>query len=78
VISLALRGSVVAVLSDSVYGSLTKEPQGKDGFGYDPIFFSTELGRTFAEAAGRDKNRLSHRGKAFRKALALLEGSKIL
>lgn len=78
VISLAWRGRVVAVLSDCVYGSLTQEPQGKDGFGYDPIFFSPELGRTFAEASGDDKNRLSHRGKTFRKALALLEGTKIL
>jgi XTP/dITP diphosphohydrolase len=78
VISLARRGSVVAVLSDSVHGSLTHQAQGKDGFGYDPIFFSPELGCTFAEASGDDKNRLSHRGKAFKKALALLEGGKIL
>jgi XTP/dITP diphosphohydrolase len=78
VIALAQRGRAVAVLSDSVHGSLTQEPQGRGGFGYDPIFFSAELGRTFAEAGGDEKNRLSHRGKAFHKALALLEGSKIL
>lgn len=78
VISLAQRGRALAILSDMAQGVLTLAPQGAHGFGYDPIFFSPELGRTFAEATEEEKNRLSHRGKAFRKALALLEGSQIL
>jgi XTP/dITP diphosphohydrolase len=43
-----------------------------DGFGYDPIFFFERLGRTYAEISREEKNHYSHRGKAFRKALAVL------
>jgi XTP/dITP diphosphohydrolase len=78
VISLAQRGRALAIVSDMAPGVLTLAPQGTHGFGYDPVFFSPELGRTFAEAIGEEKDRLSHRGKAFRKVLAFLEGSKIL
>jgi XTP/dITP diphosphohydrolase len=78
VISLARRGRAVAVVSDFVEGFLTLEPRGAHGFGYDPIFFSPELGRTFAEASEEEKNWLSHRGKAFGRILAFLGGSKIL
>ncbi len=72
VISLAHEGRAVAVTSDFTEGFLTLEAQGKQGFGYDPIFFSPELGRTFAESSEEEKNRLSHRGKAFRKILEIL------
>ena len=72
VISVAREGRSLAVTSDFTEGVLTPEPQGKQGFGYDPIFFSPELGRTFAEISEEEKNRLSHRGKAFRKMLEIL------
>ena len=72
VISLACEGRTLAVTSDFTEGVLTAEPQGKQGFGYDPIFFSHDLGRTFAEISEEGKNRLSHRGKAFRKMLEIL------
>lgn len=72
VISLACEGRTLAVTSDFTEGVLTAEPQGKQGFGYDPIFFSHDLGRTFAEISEEEKNRLSHRGKAFRKMLEIL------
>lgn len=51
----------------SVEGLLTEKPQGENGFGYDPIFFSPELGKTFAEASADEKNAVSHRGRALRK-----------
>jgi XTP/dITP diphosphohydrolase len=70
--SIAQQGRVLAVVSDFAEGLLTKEMRGSDGFGYDPIFFSEALGRTYAEATRDEKNRTSHRGKAFRKILALL------
>ena len=41
---------------------------GTGGFGYDPVFFVEEEGKTFAEMTKEEKNRISHRGKAFRKA----------
>lgn len=45
-------------------GSIAFEPQGKDGFGYDPVFLVGE--RTFAEIPGEEKDKISHRGKALR------------
>ena len=72
VLSLARAGRALAIVSDFAEGTLVSEPHGESGFGYDPIFFSPELGRTFAAASQEEKNRLSHRGKAFRKVLELL------
>ncbi|HSE28266.1 MAG TPA: non-canonical purine NTP pyrophosphatase [Gemmatimonadales bacterium] len=51
-------------------GSILEEPRGAGGFGYDPLFLSDELGKSFGEAAPEEKDRVSHRGRAFR---ALLE-----
>lgn len=48
----------------SCEGFITDSPRGFDGFGYDPVFFSPELGMTFALASPGDKNRVSHRGRA--------------
>jgi XTP/dITP diphosphohydrolase len=78
VTSLARAGRVLAVTSAFSGGLVALEPHGQQGFGYDPIFFSPELGRTFAEASEDEKNRLSHRGKAFHKVLEYLEASKFL
>ena len=75
VTAIAQQGRVLAVVSDFAEGTLTKEPRGTDGFGYDPIFFFEQLGRTYAEITCEEKNRYSHRGKAFRKALAVLAAS---
>ena len=44
-----------------------------DGFGYDPLFFSDELGKTFGEATPEEKDRVSHRGRALRALAAALE-----
>jgi XTP/dITP diphosphohydrolase len=46
-------------------GRVARSPRGAGGFGYDPIFFSPELGATFAEAPAEAKDRVSHRGRAF-------------
>lgn len=50
-----------------VKGRITEKPIGKNGFGYDPIFFSDELGKTFAEGTDEEKNSISHRGRALKK-----------
>lgn len=50
-----------------VRGHITNEPKGNGGFGYDPIFFSDELGKTFAESSDDEKNSVSHRGRALKK-----------
>lgn len=45
-------------------GRILEEPRGAGGFGYDPLFFSDELGRTFGEATPEEKDAVSHRGRA--------------
>lgn len=47
-------------------GRITEEPSGNGGFGFDPVFYSSELEKVFAEADEEEKNRVSHRGKALR------------
>ena len=49
------------------------EPRGTGGFGYDPYFFYAPLGKTFAELDPIEKYGVSHRGKAFRQLLDLIE-----
>ncbi len=53
-------------------GTIIDPPRGTDGFGYDPHFLVPALGKTAAELSLADKNRLSHRGQACRRLLALL------
>jgi XTP/dITP diphosphohydrolase len=48
------------------------EPRGDQGFGYDPIFFFPEFGKTMAELPPEVKNRVSHRGRAVRRILPVL------
>jgi XTP/dITP diphosphohydrolase len=72
VLAMARAGRVLAVISDAAEGIITDTPRGENGFGYDPVFLFEPLGRTFAELSEEEKNRHSHRGKAFRKLLAFL------
>lgn len=53
-------------------GFIALKPEGKNGFGYDPIFFLPELKKTFAELSLREKNALSHRRIALEKVRAFL------
>jgi XTP/dITP diphosphohydrolase len=77
VTSLAQNGRALAIVSDSAEGTILEEPRGSGGFGYDPVFYFEDLGRTYAEITREQKNQLSHRGKAFRKALAFLLGKTL-
>jgi XTP/dITP diphosphohydrolase len=56
-------------------GEIARTPRGVNGFGYDPLFFIQSLGRTAAELDPAHKNRISHRGIAAQKLLALLDES---
>lgn len=53
-------------------GMITETPAGKKGFGYDPVFFVPELGKTLAQLTPEEKNRISHRARAFAKVKELL------
>jgi XTP/dITP diphosphohydrolase len=55
------------------HGRIIDRPRGQHGFGYDPYFELPDLGRTAAELEAQEKNRISHRGKALRRLLAMLK-----
>jgi len=59
---------------ESVFGLIADEPRGTNGFGYDPLFFYPPFGRTFGECPREEKDRVSHRGKAFSRLRTFLEG----
>ncbi len=56
------------IIADGVWhGEIILQPNGEEGFGYDPYFFLPELGKTAAELSAETKNTISHRGKALAK-----------
>lgn len=57
-------------------GVILRELKGQGGFGYDPLFYVPEMGKTFAELSMEEKNRISHRGHANRKAVEILRQLK--
>lgn len=73
VITVARSGRACVVVSGQVNGVILEEPRGSGGFGYDPIFYFPELQKTFAELLPEEKNIHSHRGKAFRRMMEVLE-----
>lgn len=54
----------IITVQESFNGEVTTKPYGNGGFGYDPVFFVPEFGKTAAELTDEEKNRVSHRGKA--------------
>jgi XTP/dITP diphosphohydrolase len=78
VIVQARRGRVISVHSAAVQGEILDAPRGARGFGYDPIFFLPAAGKSFAEIDAAEKDRISHRGKAFRKLLEFVASSRVL
>lgn len=73
VIAVAQQGRCVIVVSEKVDGEILEKPRGSGGFGYDPVFFFPPLGKSFAELGADEKNVHSHRGKAFRRLMEVLE-----
>ena len=73
VIAAVRNGRAVAVVSEKVDGEILEAPRGSEGFGYDPVFFFPPLGKTFAELRAEEKSQHSHRGKAFRRLLEVLQ-----
>jgi XTP/dITP diphosphohydrolase len=73
VIAVARKGRCVIVVSGKVDGEILEAPRGTAGFGYDPVFFFPTLRKSFAELNAEEKNQHSHRGKAFRRLMEVLE-----
>lgn len=61
------------VVEGVLEGLIAEAPTGTNGFGYDPVFFVPELGKTLAELTPDEKNRISHRARAFGKVRELLQ-----
>ena len=61
-------------VSGEVHGTILTEPHGENGFGYDPVFYSDELKKTFAEASDDEKNSVSHRSRALAALCEKLKG----
>lgn len=72
---LADPSGVLARAEGTVEGVILEEPRGTAGFGYDPLFWIAELGKTTAELEPQRKNQISHRGQALRVILEMLRGS---
>ena len=73
VLSLATPSGPALTWEAHCEGTLTTEPQGESGFGYDPIFYYEEFGKTFAQASMDEKSKVSHRGKAMQEMEGELE-----
>lgn len=65
-IAVAFPDGKVITKRGTIEGIIGYEERGENGFGYDPIFFVPEYGKTTAELSPEEKNKISHRGKALR------------
>ncbi|MBM3132599.1 MAG: XTP/dITP diphosphatase [Chloroflexi bacterium] len=72
VIAIAFSDDRLVLCKGECPGVIAFEPKGTNGFGYDPVFYFPEFGKTMAELSLEQKNEISHRGKAARKAREFL------
>ena len=72
-IAFAIPGGDVKIANGDCHGEIIPEERGTGGFGYDPIFFMPELGKTMSELEMDEKNRLSHRARAVINAMPVLK-----
>jgi XTP/dITP diphosphohydrolase len=72
-IALCEPNEAPVTVDGTIEGVIFHENRGSNGFGYDPVMYIPELGKTMAELSQEQKNNISHRGQALRKAIKLLE-----
>lgn len=75
VLALVLPGGCEEVVEGELHGRITESQAGAGGFGYDPVFYVPEAGRTLAELTAEEKNRVSHRRRALDKARTIILAS---
>ncbi len=75
VLAAARDGTTLATFRGDVEGIILEAPRGQNGFGYDPLFYFPQIGKTFAELSAEEKANYSHRGAAFRAFLKWCEQS---
>ena len=71
------NGSKIEAEGVSCPGIVLEEPRGTNGFGYDPVFYSTDYKKTFAEMTPDEKNAVSHRNAALISLLNKIKGGNI-
>ncbi|OGX28071.1 MAG: hypothetical protein A2879_00880 [Omnitrophica WOR_2 bacterium RIFCSPHIGHO2_01_FULL_49_10] len=71
-VAIADQRGVIGTVRGECSGRITLAPKGRNGFGYDPVFFSPGFKKTFAELTPSRKNSISHRGRALKKARAVI------
>ena len=76
VLAAARDGRTLEIFRGVAEGVVLDAPRGHNGFGYDPLFFFPQIGRTFAELGAAEKAKYSHRGTAFRGFLEWCENVK--
>jgi len=70
VIAAARDGTTLQTFRGEANGLIIGHPRGTNGFGYDPLFYFPQIGKTFAELSAEEKAQYSHRGNAFREFLS--------
>jgi XTP/dITP diphosphohydrolase len=75
-IAAARDGEILAVFHGKAEGFILDSPRGSNGFGYDPLFYFPQIGKTFAELTAEEKSAYSHRGAAFREFLRWYQGNQ--
>jgi XTP/dITP diphosphohydrolase len=78
VCAMVLEGNVETFVQETVEGTLTTEPHGSGGFGYDPIFVPNGYDQTFGVLPAELKQRISHRGKALASIRRFLESQIVM
>jgi len=73
VVAVAKDLNHIVTVKGEVKGIITLEERGENGFGYDPVFYLPHLNKTFAQLSLEEKNKISHRAKAFGKAKQLIQ-----
>lgn len=72
VIALTAPDLALQTVRGECQGEILPQERGQNGFGYDPLFYFPELGRTMAELSMEEKNRLSHRARAVQAAIPII------
>jgi XTP/dITP diphosphohydrolase len=70
VLAVARNGQTLSTFRGTAEGVILESGRGSNGFGYDPLFYFPQIGKTFAELSPEEKGRYSHRGVAFRAFLS--------
>jgi XTP/dITP diphosphohydrolase len=72
IVAIAKDLNHIVTVKGEIRGVIAFEEKGKNGFGYDPLFYSPELNQTFAQLPLEEKNKISHRAQAFTEAKELI------